>query len=175
MDHSPPDSSVRGMSQARILECGHFLLQGIILTQGSNSCRLHLLHWQVGSLPLAPPGKPSFFSKFPKHKAMATGSFRLTSYLILQRSSKRPCSSWGSSRAMAVSAYMEMTLWPARRAVSRTTSFSSARACAQRGCQPDLLLPRHPDPRKNRTPCYPAASGREAEPPRREHVSWPPP
>ena len=26
----------------------HFLLQGIFLTQGSN---LHLLHWQVGSLP----------------------------------------------------------------------------------------------------------------------------
>ena len=34
----------------------HFLLQGIFPTQGSN---LHLLHWQAGSLPLAPPGKPS--------------------------------------------------------------------------------------------------------------------
>ena len=32
----------------------HFLLQGIFLTQGSN---LHLLHWQVDSLPLALPGK----------------------------------------------------------------------------------------------------------------------
>ena len=109
-----------------------------------------------GSLPLAPPGKPSFLSKFPKHKAMVTGSFRLSSYLILQRSSKRPCSSWGSSRAMAVSAYMEMTRWPARRAVSRTNSFSSARACAQSGCQPDLLPPRHRDPRKNGTPCHPS-------------------
>ena len=38
---------------------GHFLLQGISLTQGSNSCLLHILHWQVDSLPLAPPGKPS--------------------------------------------------------------------------------------------------------------------
>ena len=28
------------------------------LTQGLNPCLLHLLHWQVGSLPLAPPGKP---------------------------------------------------------------------------------------------------------------------
>ena len=27
-------------------------------TQGSNPRLLHLLHWQVGSLPLAPPGKP---------------------------------------------------------------------------------------------------------------------
>ena len=34
------------------------LLQGIFLTQGLNSNLLHLLHWQIGSLPLAPPGKP---------------------------------------------------------------------------------------------------------------------
>ena len=34
--------------------CCHLLLQGIFLTQGSN---LHLLHWQEGSWPLAPPGK----------------------------------------------------------------------------------------------------------------------
>ena len=35
----------------------HSLLQGIFPTQGSNPHFLHLLHWQVGSLPLAPPGK----------------------------------------------------------------------------------------------------------------------
>ena len=35
----------------------HFLLQGIFPTQGSNPRLLCLLHWQVGSLPLAPPGK----------------------------------------------------------------------------------------------------------------------
>ena len=34
----------------------HFLLQGIFLTQGSNLCLLHLLHWQVDSLSLVPPG-----------------------------------------------------------------------------------------------------------------------
>ena len=34
----------------------HPLLHGIFLSQGSNSC---LLHRQEGSLPLAPPGKPS--------------------------------------------------------------------------------------------------------------------
>ena len=33
----------------------HFLLQGIFPTQGSN---VQLLHWQVDSLPLAPPKKP---------------------------------------------------------------------------------------------------------------------
>ena len=36
----------------------HGLLQGILLTQGSNPCLLNLLHWQMGSLPLAPPVKP---------------------------------------------------------------------------------------------------------------------
>ena len=33
------------------------LLQGIFLTQGSNSSLLFFLQWQVGSLPLVPPGK----------------------------------------------------------------------------------------------------------------------
>ena len=31
--------------------------RGSSQTQGLNPGRLHLLHWQVGSLPLAPPGK----------------------------------------------------------------------------------------------------------------------
>ena len=34
----------------------HFLLQGIFLTQGWNSC---LLHWQAGSLPLSHQGSPA--------------------------------------------------------------------------------------------------------------------
>ena len=38
----------------------HFLLKGIFLIQESNLRLLHLLHWQVGSSPLAPPGKPLF-------------------------------------------------------------------------------------------------------------------
>ena len=40
----------------------HFLLQGIFLTQGLNLCLLHLLHWQVGSLPLVSPGKCPFLA-----------------------------------------------------------------------------------------------------------------
>ena len=36
----------------------HAFLQRIFLTLGSNQCLLCLQHWQVGSLPLAPPGKP---------------------------------------------------------------------------------------------------------------------
>ena len=43
--------------------CNVFL-HGIFLIQGSNpgSCLLCLLYWQVGSLPLAQPGKPSLLS-----------------------------------------------------------------------------------------------------------------
>ena len=44
----------------------HFLLWGIIMTQESNLCLLHLLYWQADSLPLAPPqrgwGWVSFFT-----------------------------------------------------------------------------------------------------------------
>ena len=57
---NPPGSSVRGLLQARLLEwVAHALLQRIFPTQGLNPHLLHLLHWQAGSLPLVPPGKPS--------------------------------------------------------------------------------------------------------------------
>ena len=36
----------------------HAFLQGIFLTQGSNSCLLHLLYWQANSLPLSHLKKP---------------------------------------------------------------------------------------------------------------------
>ena len=39
----------------------HFLLQGIFPIEGLNPRLLYLLHWQVGSLPLAPRGKPSLY------------------------------------------------------------------------------------------------------------------
>ena len=42
----------------------------IFLTQGSNPCLLHLLHWQVDSLPLSPSVKPhnSFTAMVPLHQ-----------------------------------------------------------------------------------------------------------
>ena len=42
--------------------CG--LLQGIFLTQGLNSSLLHLLSWQVGSLPLATLGSHNWVNSF---------------------------------------------------------------------------------------------------------------
>ena len=56
MDCSLPGSSVHGILQARTLEWG-----ATPSSRGSSWPRDHLLcllHWQVGSLPLAPPRKP---------------------------------------------------------------------------------------------------------------------
>ena len=57
---SPPGSSVRGILQVREntgVGCPA-LLHGISPPQGSDCRLLRLLHWQEGSLPLAPPGNP---------------------------------------------------------------------------------------------------------------------
>ena len=60
----PLGSTFHGASAGKNTGVGfHTLLQGILLTQESNSCLLCLLHWQVGSLPLEPPGKSLFLSK----------------------------------------------------------------------------------------------------------------
>ena len=60
---------------------GHALFQGIFPTQESNLRLLHLLHWQAGSLPLVPSGKP------------------LVSYMIVQMICFNYCVfvSWGVS------------------------------------------------------------------------------
>ena len=55
MDCSPPGSSAHGDSPGKNTGVGcHALLQGIFVTQESNPSLLHLLHWQAGSLSLAP-------------------------------------------------------------------------------------------------------------------------
>ena len=54
MNCSLPGSSVHGILQARILEWTIMTFPN----QGSNLHFLCLLHWQAGSLPLVPPGKP---------------------------------------------------------------------------------------------------------------------
>ena len=56
-DSSPPGFSVHGILQAIILEwIAIAFSRGIFPTRGSNPRLLHLLHWQAGSLLLAPPG-----------------------------------------------------------------------------------------------------------------------
>ena len=56
----------------------HALLQGIFPTQGLNPHLLHLLHWQAGSLPLAPPGNP-----IGLHRMGFIETFRGAFYFIL--------------------------------------------------------------------------------------------
>ena len=56
VDCSPPGSSVHGIFQARILEW--VAISSSRGSSQSNPRLLHLLHWQAGSLPLVPPGKP---------------------------------------------------------------------------------------------------------------------
>ena len=55
MNCSPPGSSVRGISQARILEWVAISSPGIFPTHGSHP---HLLHWQADPLTLSYLGSP---------------------------------------------------------------------------------------------------------------------
>ena len=64
MDHNPPCSSVHGILQASTGVGCHFFLQGIFPIQRSNLHLFSLLHWQEDSLPLAPPGKSLYISKW---------------------------------------------------------------------------------------------------------------
>ena len=52
MDRSLSGSSPRGFLGKNTTVGYYFPLQGIFPTQRSNSCLLHLLHWQADSLPL---------------------------------------------------------------------------------------------------------------------------
>ena len=58
-DYSLPGSSVMGFSRQEYWSGCHALLQGIFATQGLNLRLSGLLHWQAGSLPLVPLGKPT--------------------------------------------------------------------------------------------------------------------
>ena len=58
MNYSLPVSSVHGILQARILEWVAMPSSRGSSGHRDQACVSYLLHWQVGSLPLAPPGKP---------------------------------------------------------------------------------------------------------------------
>ena len=58
MDYSPPGSSVHGILKAGILEWVAIPPPGDLPNPGiERMSHLCLLHWQMGSLPLMPPGK----------------------------------------------------------------------------------------------------------------------
>ena len=59
VDCSPPGSSVHGIIQTRILEGAAISFsRGSSQPRVSNPYLFHPLHWQAGSLPTVPPGKP---------------------------------------------------------------------------------------------------------------------
>ena len=70
MGCSSPGSSVRGILQARILERVAMPSSGGSSWPKDRTHNLwHLLSWQAGSLPLAPPGKPVRSNNcYPTHK-----------------------------------------------------------------------------------------------------------
>ena len=79
----------------------HSLIQGIFSTQGSNPHLLCVLHWQAGSLPLAPPGKPSYW-KYPQYwltvPSVTKVCFAMNSVtlaIFLAPLCLRVCSHWG--------------------------------------------------------------------------------
>ena len=82
LDYSLPGSSCPWNSPSEItgMDC-HALFQGIFLTQGWNPGLWSLLHWQVGFIPLAPPGKP--LSSMAAFKFSCTWRPLVQRYLVL--------------------------------------------------------------------------------------------
>ena len=99
LDCSPPGSSVHGVlppALIRILAWGAMLSSRISPTQESNPRLLRLLHWQVGSLSLTPPGKPQLYSNNNNKKSLGgseTLVFSLLSLLLLFPA-RSCCSFW---------------------------------------------------------------------------------
>ena len=62
-----------GFSRQEYWSGFHALLQGIFPTQVSKLRLLGLLHWQVGSLPLVPPGKAIFHVRNLERSLLPSG------------------------------------------------------------------------------------------------------
>ena len=92
MDYSPPGSSSPWGFPGKNNGVGcHFLLQGIIPTQGSNPRLLYHLHWQAASLPLAPCGKPvKLPSKLPPNSGQGYRSFSQLTLIQSPRTAALP-------------------------------------------------------------------------------------
>ena len=88
IDCSPADSSVHGILQARILEWVAMPFSRGSSCQGSNLHLLHLLHWQAGFLPLAPPGKPIWLTMNQKTLSEAT---KISDHFIILPSPVSQC------------------------------------------------------------------------------------
>ena len=119
MDCSPPSSSVHGISQARIREwsaISSFRKSSWTRDRTCISC-LCLLHWQVDSLPLEPPGKPKIwvklsnspFSRQRVFSACGTGSSFLPLICFPYHTMICSFSSWGPKYAHCPSHWLFCT------------------------------------------------------------------
>ena len=86
MDCSLPGCSIHGILQPRIqVWVANFLFLRSLPTQGLNPHLLHLLNWQAGSLPPAPPGKPSWCDLFKVMIWLIVIIFSMKKSLLLLR------------------------------------------------------------------------------------------
>ena len=85
VDCSPQGSSVHGILQVRILEWV------------AKPTSLHLLHQQVNSLPLMPPGKPNHW--VPIHELIQHYMAFLTLELLPESHPSSPCAYWETRKS----------------------------------------------------------------------------
>ena len=83
MNYSLPGSSVHGISRQEYWSGLPFPPLGIFLIQGWNQCLLHLLHWQVDSLPLHHLGNPIYLYRIRHKKTKAKTKVKRDSALMV--------------------------------------------------------------------------------------------
>ena len=88
MDCSPPRLCPWDFPGKNIGAGCHFLLQGIVPTQGSNPC---LLHWQADSFTTEPPGKPKVRNRHMKNINRVTNLFNLPKKKVMEDYAKLLC------------------------------------------------------------------------------------
>ena len=99
MDRSPRGSYVHRILQARML-VGSSPPPRDLPDPGIEPTSLCLLHWQVGSLPLAPPGKPAcmylFHTYWPNSNSMPSPVLKAKNYTAANKHSQGSSSWWSS-------------------------------------------------------------------------------
>ena len=94
MDRTLPGSSVHGILHKDTGVGGHALLPGGLPNPGIELSLLRLLHWQVGSLPPAPPGSPRWLltsSRNPSFSLPVIRDWSPTQTLLSRRVTASQC------------------------------------------------------------------------------------
>ena len=154
------------------------LFQGIFPTQGSNLYLLCLLHWQVSSLPLAPPGKP--WRHVRRH---CVDSAMMTPQINRQPKSTSPGAVGGAGKTTGTrtsSLQIQTWLQLPQNAGTGLWSAEDTLPCPcpplQSGGNTDSLSPRRTTPSSKQgcagTPLMPAGDGRLGPPLPTRTADW---